>query len=61
VAACAAVAQELSNNTPNLITAAGSQMAVGGKRQIQHGKMPKNAKRRFKKRQIIFTPQGSRF
>jgi hypothetical protein len=26
---------------------------VSGKRQIQHGKMPKTAKCRFKKRQII--------
>jgi hypothetical protein len=37
------------------------QMPLSGKRQIQHGKMPKTAKCRFKKRQVIFTPVGSRF
>jgi hypothetical protein len=31
-------------------------MPVSGKRQIQHGKMPKNAKCQLKKRQIIVTP-----
>jgi hypothetical protein len=37
------------------------QMPVTGKRQIHPGKTPNNAKGRFKKRQIIFTPVGSRF
>jgi hypothetical protein len=37
------------------------QMTVTGKRQIQPGKTPKNAKGRFKKGQMIFIPVGSRF